>query len=161
VSTTTLLDAIRVVKENERIASKSYADAAKKISNPIGYELFCQLSEFEKHHLKQLITLEKSLLEKGDFINYEGKVFPLPPKFEIEAAKEPHKKSVMGIITEAMELEKEAEKAYANLAAQVSDNSYGHRMFLRLSEEEHNHYRILTEAYWTLNDLGIWKWKRV
>jgi hypothetical protein len=161
VSTTTLLDAIRVVKENERFASKSYAEAAKKIKNPIGYDLFCQLSEFEKYHLKQLIKLEKSLLENGDFINYEGKVFPLPPKFEIEAAKEPDKKSVMAIISEALELEKKAEKAYSDLAAQLGDNSQGHRMFLRLSEEEHNHYRILTEAYWTLNDLGVWKWKRV
>jgi rubrerythrin len=158
---TNLLDAIRVVKENERFASKSYADAAKKISNPIGYELFCQLSDFEKYHLKQLITLEKSLQEKGDFISYEGKVFPLPPKFEIKAANEPNKKSVMAIITEALELEKEAEKAYANLASQLTDYPDGRRMFLRLSEEEHNHYRILTEAYWTLNDLGVWKWKRV
>jgi rubrerythrin len=161
VSTTSLLDAVRVVKENERIATKSYAEAAKIISNPIGKELFCQLSEFEKFHLKQLIALEKSLQEKGDFINYEGKVFPLPPKFEIKAAQEPNQKSVMGIITEAMELEKQAEKSYADLAAQLADNSQGHRMFLRLSEEEHNHYRILTEAYWSLNDRGVWKWKRV
>jgi hypothetical protein len=32
---------------------------------------------------------------------------------------------------------------------------------MRLSEEEHNHYRILNEAYWVLNDLGIWKWTRL
>jgi rubrerythrin len=160
VSTTSLLDAIRVVKDNERIASKSYADAAKIISNPIGKELFCQLSEFEKFHLKKLIALEKSLRKNGDFINYQGKVFPLPPIFEIKAAQEPNQKSVMLIITEAMELEKQAEKAYADLAAQLSIPE-GHRMFLRLSEEEHNHYRILSEAYWSLNDLGVWKWKRV
>jgi rubrerythrin len=156
-----LLDAIRVVKENERFASKSYADAAKKISNPVGIELFCQLSDFEKFHLKQLIALEKSLKEKGDFISYKGKVFPLPPKFEIKAANEPNKKSVMGIITEALELEKEAEKAYANLASLLTDYPEGHRMFLRLSEEEHNHYRILSDAYWTLNDFGVWKWTRI
>jgi rubrerythrin len=161
VSTTSLLDAVRVVKDNERIASKSFAEAAAKINNPLGKELFCQLSEFEKSHLKQLITLEKSLQKKGDFINYKGKVFPLPPKFEIKAAEEPNKKSVMRIISEAMELEKQAEKAYADLAAQLTDISQGHRMFLRLSEEEHNHYRILSEAYWSLNDLGVWKWKRV
>jgi rubrerythrin len=161
MSTTSLLDAIRVVKENERIASKSYAEAAKTIINPIGIELFCQLSDFEKYHLKQLITLEKSLLATGDFIKYEGKVFPLPPKFVIKAAQEANKKSVMLIISEALELEKQAEKSYADLAAQLTDNPQGHRMFLRLSEEEHNHYRILTEAYWALNDLGVWKWKRV
>jgi len=160
VSTTTLLDAIHVCMENERIASQSYADAANKIINPVGQELFIQLSQFEKYHLERLTVLEKSLQEKGDFINYNGKAFPLPPKFTIKAAIDPDKKSVMMIITEAMELERQAEKAYADLAAQVSDPE-GHRMFLRLSEEEHNHYRILTEAYWTLSDLGVWKWKRV
>ena len=160
MSTTTLLDAIHVCMENESIASQSYADAVKKISNPVGQELFTQLSQFEKYHLERLTALEKSLQEKGDFINYNGKAFPLPPKFAIKAAVDPDKKSVMMIITEAMELEKQAEKAYADLAAQVSEPE-GHRMFLRLSEEEHNHYRILTEAYWTLSDLGVWKWKRV
>ena len=34
MSTPSLLDAIRVVKENERLASSSYAEAAEKITNP-------------------------------------------------------------------------------------------------------------------------------
>jgi hypothetical protein len=160
MSTTNLLDAIRAVKENERIASESYADAAKTIRHQMGKELFTQLSKFENYHFEQLTLLEKSLQEKGDFINYKGKEFPLPPKFEIMAAEEPNQKSMMTIISEAMELEKKAEKAYADLAALLTDPE-GHRMFIRLSEEEHNHYRILTEAYWTLNDLGVWKWSSV
>ena len=160
MTTTSLLDAVRVVKENERLASQSYAKAAKTIRHQMGKELFTQLSEFEKYHLKQLTALEKSLQENGDYINYEGKAFPLPPKFEIKAAEEPNQKSVMMIISEAMELEKQAEKSYADLAAQLTDPQ-GQRMFLRLSEEEHNHNRILSEAYWSLNDRGIWKWSRI
>lgn len=160
MTTTTLLDAIRVVKENERIASERYADAANRMQNSMGRTLFLDLSAFEKYHLQKLTLLEKSILDSGNFINYDGRAFPLPPKFDIIAAEEPDSKSVMRIITEAIELEKTAEKSYANLAAQVSD-PYGHRMFLRLSEEEHNHQRILTEAYWTLNDLGVWKWTRL
>jgi rubrerythrin len=160
MSTTNLLDAIRVVTENERLASTSYAEAAQKINNRMGKELFTQLSKFEEYHLKKLIALEKSLINKGFFITYEGKAFPLPPKFEIKAAQEPDKKSVMMIITEAMVLEKQAEKAYADLAAQLSIPE-ARRMFLRLSEEEHNHYRILLEAYWSLNDRGVWKWRRL
>jgi rubrerythrin len=161
MNTTTLLDAIRVVKENERIASRSYSDAAKTIRHEMGKQLFKQLCTFERYHLKMLIALEKSVKEKGEFISYEGKAFPLPPKFEIKAAVEPNKKSIMMIISEAMDLEKQAEKAYSDLATQLIDKSEGHRMFIRLSEEEHNHYRILTEAYWSLNDLGVWNWKRV
>jgi hypothetical protein len=160
MSATSLLDAIRVVKENERIASQSYADAVKNINHQMGKKLFTQLSLFEKHHLEILTTLEKSLQESGEYLNYEGKAFPLPPKFEITAAKDPDKKSVMMIISEALDLEKQAEKAYADLSKQMTD-SHGRLMFIRLSEEEHNHYRILTEAYWTLNDFGIWKWTKV
>ena len=159
MSTTNLLDAIRVVKENERIASESYADAAEIIGNPLGKELFKKLSEFEKFHYERITALEKSLVEKGDYINYEGKEFPLPPVFDIKAAKEPNQKSVMKIISEARDLEKVAEKAYADLAAQIVDPQ-GHEMFSRLSEEEHIHYRILTEAYWSLNNSGVWKLPR-
>jgi rubrerythrin len=156
MNTTILLDAIRVVKENERIASERYADAAKTLAQ-VGNELFMQLSEFEKFHYNKIAALEKSLMEKGDFINYEGKEFPLPPIFKIKAAEEPNKKSTMQVITEALELEEQAEKAYANLAAQVTDPQ-GHNMFITLSEEEHNHYRILTRAYKSLKDTGVWKW---
>jgi rubrerythrin len=157
MSTPNLLAAIRVVKENERRAFEKYADASNKISNQMGKELFKQLSEFEKFHYERLTALEKSLQEKGDFINYEGREFPLPPIFEINAAKQPAQKSVMQIISEAIELEIQAEKAYADLAAQIADVR-GHEMFKRLSEEEHNHYRILREAYWTLTNSGVWKW---
>jgi rubrerythrin len=156
MNTTNLLDAIHVVKENERIASERYADAANLLGQ-VGKELFLQLSQFEKFHYEKIAALEKSLEEKGDFINYEGKEFPLPPIFEIKAAKEPNKKSTMQVITEAMELEQQAEKAYADLAVRVTEPQ-GHQMFIRLSEEEHNHYRILTRAYKSLKDTGVWKW---
>ena len=156
MNTPNLLDAIRVVKENERIASERYADAANTLGQ-VGKELFMQLSEFEKFHYERISALEKSLEEKGDYINYEGKEFPLPPIFEVKAAQEPNKKSTMKVITEAMELEVQAERAYANLAAQITDPQ-GHNMFARLAKEEHHHYRILTSAYASLKDTGVWKW---
>ena len=154
-----LLDALRVVKENERIASASYADAAKRITNPIGKQLFEQLSEFEKFHYEKISLLEKSLEETGEYIDYEGREFPLPPIFEITAAQEPNTKSVMAIISGAIDLEKVSEKAYSDLASQTVDPR-GHAMFDKLCEEEHKHYRLLLETYWTLNNLGTWKWAR-
>jgi rubrerythrin len=157
--TSTLMDAIRVAKENERIASESYAGAAENLSNPLARELFIQLSEFEKYHLEKLTALEKSLQESGEFIQYEGKEFPLPPVFEIKAAKEPDKKSAMHVITEARELETQMQKAYASLAAQAPDGR-GKDMFNKLAEEEHKHYFILNEAWWSMNDTGEWKWTR-
>jgi rubrerythrin len=154
-----LLDAVRIVKENERIAYTSYADAAQKISHAIGKNLFEQLAEFERFHYEILTTLEASLEESGEFIDYQGREFPLPPTFEIKAAQEPNSKSVMSIITAAMGLEKTAEKAYADLADQTTDPK-GRALFVRLSEEEYKHWRILNEAYWNLTNLGTWKWIR-
>jgi rubrerythrin len=155
-----LLDAIRVVKDNEKNASATYAEAARKITSPIGKDLFGQLSEFEQFHYQNLSALETSLVGTGNYIDYAGKEFPLPPVFEIKAAQEPDTKSIMIHITEAMDLETLAEKAYADLAGQTTDPD-GQKMFTRLSEEEHNHHRILQDAYWSLNNLGSWKWTRI
>jgi rubrerythrin len=156
MNTPNLLDAIRVVKENERLASETYANAAKKI-NTMGRELFERLSEFEKYHYDRLTALEKSLQDSGQFINYEGKALILPPKLEIKFAEEPEHKSLMEIISEAKKLEKQAEKAYGDLAAQLEDPQ-GHDMFVKLSEEEHKHYLILSDAFWSLNQTAEWKY---
>jgi len=160
MSSTSLLDAVRVVKENERIASESYARAVDATMNPLGKTLFTQLSDFENFHLQKLTVLEKSLEETGEFIDYTGKEFPLPPVFEIKAAQEPQQKSVMHILTEAIDLEKAAEKAYTELAGRISDPR-GHQMFTRLAQEEHIHYRVLMQAYWSINDTSTWKWTRL
>ena len=156
MNTPNLLDAVRIVKENERLSVESYANAAKKI-NSLGKKLFEQLSEFEKYHYERITALEKSLEESGQFINYKGKELILPPKLEIKFAEEPDNKSLMEIISEARKLERKAEKAYSNLAAQLEDPQ-GHEMFVRSSEEEHKHFEILSEAFWSLNQTGVWKY---
>ncbi|MCJ7717737.1 MAG: hypothetical protein MUO54_14620 [Anaerolineales bacterium] len=157
MSTPSMLDAIRIVKENERLASSSYADAAQKINNPNGRMLFEELAKFEKFHFERLSALEASLEETGKYINYEGKEFPSPPIFEIKAAQEPNLKSIMKIISEAMELEREAENEYADLAIK-SEDPQGYEMFRKLSAEENIHWRILMDAYWALTNLGTWEW---
>jgi rubrerythrin len=157
MSTPSLLDAIRIVKENERLAAESYANAARRMDS-IGNKLFEQLSEFEQYHYVKLSELEKSLEERGDFINYEGKEFVLPPRLEVKFTRELGRISLLQIITEAQKIEKQAQNTYAELAPQMPD-SRGRDMFLRLSEEEHKHYNILSEAYESLNQTGIWKWR--
>ena len=159
MSVTSLLDAVRVVKENERTAAQSYLTASWEIWNPMGRKLFEELSDFENYHFKQLSALEKSLEESGEYIEYKGREFPLPPVLEAKAAQEPESKSVMKIINEAIELEREAESAYADLAAQTTDKR-GRAMFERLSEEERGHYRLLKDAYWSLTNLGAWKFSQ-
>jgi rubrerythrin len=149
-----LLDAIRIVKENERMAYESYANAAKIVTS-LGKKIFEQLSEFEKYHYEILSALEKSLEDSGEFINYQGKEFILPPQLVIKFAEEPDHRSILNIISESMKLEKQAQKAYADLAAQLTDPQ-GKKMFTRLSEEESKHYDLLSDAYASLNQTGVW-----
>jgi len=159
MSTPNLLDALQVVIENERLASSSYAEAAENITNPSGKELFEELAKFEQFHFDQLSALKASLEESGEYLDYAGKEFPTPATFEIKAAQEPNMKSVIKIIGEAMELEKEAEHEYANLALQAKDPR-AYEMFRKISSEENIHWRILLNAYWTLTNLGTWTWSK-
>ena len=151
-----LLDAIRIARQNEKIASDFYAAAAGIARNSMFKQLFEQLSKFEVTHYEILGALEKSMQAGGDFVNYEGKEFLLPPTLVLKAAEEPNSTTIISIILDAIDLETQAENAYAALADQTTDPR-GHDMFSKLSEEEHKHYRILRDAYWTLSNLGEWK----
>jgi rubrerythrin len=154
-----LMEAIAVVKENEKTASDFYANAATKTGSAVGKQLFEQLSEFERFHYARLTLLEQSLREKNDFIAYEGKDFPMPPNLAPQAAEDPLHQPVINIILLAMDLEKKAEAAYTDLAAQIS-NPQGQDMFTKLAGEERNHYRILKGAYESLSNLQRWSWAK-
>src|SRR5512137_489304 len=157
MKTTSLLDSVRVVKDNEKKAAEFYADAAEKTGSTAGKELFGELVKFENYHYHWLTVLEKSLKEKGSSIAYEGREFSLPPVLEPQAAEEPRHQTVLDIISRALELERESEKAYASLAAGITDPQ-GRAMFKKLSAEEHNHFRILQEVSWGLENNKAWKW---
>ena len=118
MSTPSLLDAIRVVKENEKTATQNYAEAAKKIDNPLGKTLFEELSKFEAYHYEQLTALEKSLAASGEFINYQGREFPQPPVLEVKAAKDPNSKSEMAIILRRSTSKKRRKKPMQTWRAQ-------------------------------------------
>ncbi len=159
MSTPSLLDAVRVVKENERLASINYAEAARKVYRSRSKILFEQLAEFEQYHYEKLSALEGALENSGDFIPYDGIELGLPPIFEIKAAQEPDRKTLMEIISAALDLEEESEKDYSDLANRLTDN-HGREMFKRLAEEEHKHFQTLTEVYWALTNLETWQYSQ-
>jgi rubrerythrin len=150
-----LLEALEIAKAAEQKATELYADAAQKTSNPLARSLFERLAEFERHHHEKLISLEESLREEGAFIDYEGRELDLPTRGEVEPIEEPERKSTMAIIPMAIEIEEAAETRYATLAEGTKDPE-GRSMFEQLAEEEHDHYLVLSDAYWRLNDRGEW-----
>jgi rubrerythrin len=56
-----------------------------------------------------------------------------------------------------MEIKRKARERYAALAEQTTDPD-GQAMFKRLAEEERANYDILANAYWSLNNRGVWVW---
>jgi len=152
-----LLDAIRMAIEAEEKAAVFYDEAARKTENPLGRRLFEQLSEFEKYHQIKLSALEESLCKDGACIIYEGRDLSYPGSDEVEKIKEADKMSAIGIITMAIEIKEKAEERYLALAKQTADPT-GQAMFKRLAEEERANHRILSEAYWNLNNRGVWAW---
>jgi rubrerythrin len=152
----TLMDALRIAKDNEKAAADLYARSSKSAGNASVRKLFDQLANFEQVHYAQLTELEKSLMDKGAFINYDGTEFVVPPDLVIKVPELADHVSTMTVISKAADLETQAESAYHKLALLTTDE-VGYRMFNRLADEEHKHYLTLKEVYWTLNNLGEWK----
>ena len=150
-----LMDGIRIAKENEKTAAEYYADAAKTAGTSKAKRLFEQLTEFERIHYEKLTALEESMKAKGAFIHYAGTDFVIPPNLVIKMSEIPNPASIMNIISAAVDLETRAEKAY-NALAELTTDPQGYDMFRKLAEEEHKHFRILKDVYWTLNNLGEW-----
>jgi len=155
----TVLEAIQIAKDAEQKAEAFYANAAKNLTHPIGHKLMLELAKFERHHYDKLVELEDSLRKKGVFIEYEGRGLATKPtsRGEITVEKEP--KQAMEAIALGLDAEKQAEKRYNELAENTTDRS-AHEMFQKLAEEEHMHYRILRDAYWNLNNRGVWSWQK-
>jgi len=159
----TLTDALQLAVEAEKQSAAFYTDAAGKAANTALQQLFTRLAGIERHHYEKVTELAASLKKKGKFIVYEGYAPPIPAQGEVKVSGEAAriaaggKGSLMDVLTMAQDVEVQASKRYIALAGQTSDVD-GKKMFQRLAKEEQKHLRLLTEAYWNLNDYGIWKW---
>ncbi len=159
----TLTDALQIAAEAERQSTVFYKDAAEKAANTALQQLFNRLAGMEQHHYDKVMELATALQKKGKFIVYEGYSLPIPAQSEIKVSGDAAKiaaggkGSLMEVLTMAQDVEVQASKRYIALAGMTPDVD-GKRMFQRLAKEEQSHLRLLTEAYWNLNDYGIWKW---
>ena len=150
-----IFDALQIAKGAELKSAAFYADAVKKTANPWGRNLFQMLNDFENHHYQKLIELENSLREKGTYIRYEGKKVVVPEASSILDNREDKPKSVLSILNMALEVEVDAKKRYITLAGQTTDPD-GKAMFETLAEEESNHWALLNDVFWSVNNQGLW-----
>lgn len=154
IATEETIAAIKLAMELEKEAAEFYKDAAEKAQN-LSHDLLNQLVQFELHHYEKLTELLDSLENKGEYIAYES-IQPLKiDRKPTEKIPEDKKLSLMEVITIALKNEKEAEDIYMGLVDKTDDVE-GKLMFRKLAEEEKEHYNILSDAYWDLNNKGEW-----
>ncbi len=151
-----MLGAIELAMDAEEKARRFYEDGEQKTEQPHGCELFRQLAGFEANHYLQLRKLLDSLKASGHYIAYQGTSFPKTGASPQTAkGHEPNKDQLLDILNMAIRFEEEAQKRYTDLAEGTEDVS-GRDMFLKLSEEEKLHARILHDEFYNLSNAGAW-----
>jgi len=156
-----ILEAVEIAMEAELKANKFYLDALKIVSNERGKNLLQQLANFEQKHYDKLNELKTSIIDKGEFVEYDGTEFaPFKGKVsaEISGKIESNKDDVLDILTMAIDAETKANEHYRKMADETT-NAKGKDMFLKLADEETLHRRILSDEFYQLsNKGGIWSW---
>lgn len=156
-----IMDAIKIAMEAEEKARQFYLDAKEKVSDADAQNLLAQLAAFEEHHYDKLLALYSSLQEEQGFIAYMPSNIALPTvSHGLEGgrtAQEQNLETVVQILGTAIDAEKSARSRYEELAEQTADPD-GRAMFRQLAEEEHTHYRILSDELYNLSNRGLWVW---
>jgi rubrerythrin len=150
-----LLAAIELAKEAERKAAALYESAASETANPLVRRLLEELVAYERYHYEKLTELERSLQDSGAFIRYQERG-PLTVEATSEAPDvgDVRRTSVAKVLKKAMGFEQQAQERYVALAEQTTDPD-GRDMFERLAREEHNHYLVLSRAYYDVGDFQV------
>ncbi|UCC63433.1 MAG: ferritin family protein [Anaerolineae bacterium] len=156
-----VMDALKIAMDSEQKARQFYLDAKEKVSDGEAYNLLSQLAAFEQHHYDKLAALCDSLSQDKGYIAYTPPDVALPAvSHGVEGsrtAKEHNLETVIGVLTAAIDAEKSARSRYEELAEQTADPN-GRAMFRQLAEEEHTHYRILSDELYNLSNRGLWIW---
>lgn len=154
-------EAIEIAMKGELIAQAFYAQAAAEIEDQSGRDLLGRLAAFEQHHYRKLAELAGSLRQGRGFLCYEastvGQFAPLAARGETAGSLMDKYRDVPGILSQAIENEKDAGLRY-RLLAEETDDLNGQDMFRKLSAEEALHQRILEDEFFSLSNRGVWGW---
>ncbi len=153
----TVLDAIKLGMDEEKKASEFYAEAAAKLPDGPGKNLFTQLSEFEIGHYNALKKLEASLAGDSCYITYESALLePIGVEGRVKL-DDNVQKTILDILSIAIRNEKNAGRAYRELAAEIEDPN-GVQMFEKMAKEEDQHARILEDQLYDVKNQGELVW---
>ncbi|MCL5265492.1 MAG: ferritin family protein [Chloroflexi bacterium] len=157
------LDAVNIAIQMERDGHKFYHEAAARIEDDNGKEIFAKLANDELAHLYWLMTVRQSLVRTGQFGEVEALLkedqpidhnvfegFPaMAHSLEIEPGSRELDAFQMGI-----QAEKDAVAFYLR-AAETTHDLGGRSLFKRLAEWEEEHVRILETERDYLENNGV------
>jgi rubrerythrin len=156
-----LEEALDIAMDAELKAQAFYAQAAAEIQDRQGRDLLGRLAAFEQHHYEKLAELARSLQETDQFIDYETRnvdqFTPLIGRGETAGSLLEEMNDVAGILSTAIDNEKQAGERYRVLAGETVDPK-GQDMFRKLANEEQIHQRILEDEFFSLSNQGTWGW---
>lgn len=156
-----VMGAITIAMAAEEKAQAFYLDAKEKVSDPDAQNLLNQLAAFEQYHYDKLVALFDSLGQERGYVAYTPPDITLPAvthSIEGGRTREEHNlETVVEVLSTAIDAEKSARAHYEELAENITDLE-GRAMFRQLAEEEHTHYRILSDELYNLSNRGLWIW---
>jgi rubrerythrin len=152
---------IRTAIKMEEDGIDFYQEAAKKTSHPFGKKMFLSFVEDEKRHL----TVLRSILADLKFSDFDRKKKKKTPKERIKTVFREVKNEIEEIIAAnpdelealkiGMDMESKSVEFYQG-ALEKTQDSRQKAFFIRLIEEEREHYELLQNTHSYLKDSGEW-----
>lgn len=156
-----IIEGVLLAIDIEKRGFSFYTEQAASTEDPRGRAMFARLAQDEVRHLEWL-TSHKESLEKtghwvetkltGDALALRSRVFP---KSGGRKSGSRAKTRELEALRRGMQAEKDSTALYSDLAEKI-DDPHGKATFLRLAEEEENHYRLLQAEHDYLNKSGFY-----
>ena len=159
------LQALRQAIRLEQDGYKFYTEAAERMADPRGREMFLSLADDEKLHLRIVQDQYEALSAGKGWVSFsealevepvdlDEPLFP-PERAALEKAIGPEASDTDALLF-AMQKENESYELYRKAAAETDDPT-GKDMYQRLASYERVHFDVLMLNYEHLVSTGSWR----
>ncbi|KPK72392.1 hypothetical protein AMJ87_04915 [candidate division WOR_3 bacterium SM23_60] len=152
------VDDLLVEAMNSEIEAETfYIKAAEKAQSAAGKKLFSELADFEHNHFERVKTIIESRSQgtKMEILAAHPELPEIKP--ELKGEFEPNKDEIVELLTLGIKAEREAQRRYSEIAAQLDDNE-GKEIFESLAEDERRHHALLEAQYYNMSNKGTIIW---
>lgn len=158
---TVALQALRQAIRLEQDGYKFYTEAAERMADPRGREMFLSLADDEKLHLRIVGDQYEALITGEEWVSF-SETLEFKPVDVDKPLFPPEKKAIGAEASDtdallfAIQKENESYELYRKAATETADPA-GKEMYQRLASYEHVHFDILMLNYEHLVSTGSWR----